>query len=799
MFKNYFKVAFRSLVRNKVYALINIAGLGVGIAACLLVYLVIRYETSFDDFHANKDRIYRVVSETNTPEGMQYSAGVPYPTPRGLRTDFPQLEKVAPVYRSGEAQFTVLEADGSNGKKFKEDAGIFFAGGEFFEMFDFPWLAGDPKTGLSAPNTVALSRATAVRYFGDWKNVVGRTISYRNSLPLKVTGVIEDAPVNSDFQMKIVISHPTHGRAASEDWISVSSSANCYVLLPPGMEAEELRAQLPAFVKKHKPAEYVKDGMNLQPLREVHFDERYGNFSFRTFSKDLIASLALVGIFLLVIACVNFINLATAQAVNRSREVGVRKVLGGNRRQLIAQFMGETGLVSLIALSLGVLIARLTLPALNALLEVHITMDGENFAAIAGFLALALLAVTFLSGYYPALVLSRFDPVAALKSKGSGKKRGITLRRGLVIFQFTVAQVMIIGMLVVVKQMDFFRQTSLGFNKDAVVTMPLPADSLSFTKIESFRQELLKNPGVESVSFSFASPADVFNWSSNFFYDHAEKETDFNASLKWSDTSYFRTYGLQLVAGRPYAQSDTVREFVVNETLLKKLGVARPEDALGKEINFWGQLSAPIVGVVKDFHNNSLHSPVDAVVMGAWRDRYSMASLRVHPEKTKDVLAAAGTAWNRFFPDYIYEYEFLDERIAGYYESEAQLSALYKIFAGIAVFISCLGLYGLVSFMAVQRRKEVGIRKVLGASVGQIVYLFSREFMLLVGVAFILAAPLAYYLMQRWLEDFAFRIDLEWWILGLACVAALLIAFATVSFQAVRAALANPVKSIRTE
>ena len=377
---------------------------------------------------------------------------------------------------------------------------------------------------------------------------------------------------------------------------------------------------------------------------------------------------------------------------------------------------------------------------------------------------------------------------------------GISLRRALVVLQFAIAQVLIIGMLIVVSQMNFFRNASLGFDKAAIITVPLPGDSTSKTKIDYMRNQLLANKNILKASFSFKSPSAEGNWNSDFKFDHSSKNTDFSANLKWADADYFKTYNLQFVAGRPYYPSDTVREFVVNETLLRKLGIRDPKDAIGKEINFWNNNKvANIVGVIRDFNSYSLRQPMAPVVLSTWRDVYQTINIKIKPGTEKSVLPYVEKLWNQSFPDYVYQYEFLDETIRNFYKQENQLSMLYKIFAAIAIFISCLGLYGLVSFMAVQRTKEVGIRKVLGASAQHIVYLLSKEFTLLIIVAFIISAPVAYYIMHKWLQNYTYRIPLSASIFLLAIVSSIIIAWITVGQRAIKAAIANPVKSLRTE
>ncbi|HSZ86468.1 MAG TPA: ABC transporter permease [Puia sp.] len=801
MLKNYFKTAFRNLVRNKSFTFINVLGLTIGIASCLLIFLVIEFETSFDNFHKKKNRIYRVVTQFNRAGNIDYTSGVSIPVGDALRTDFSQLEAVGTILGSGGN--LVIVPDNQNGKKFKE-SNIFYAQPQVFDILDAKWLAGNPKTSLSDPNTVVLSKRIADKYFGDWKQAIGKIINHENKETLKVAGVIDDMPVNSDFPFQIVISFKTNQEANSTDWGSTSSDDNCLIVLAPHVSAQQISSLLPAFRKKHVKddgSSDIKNSYLLQPLNQIHFDGNFGNYNERTFSKELITALALVGLFLLMIACVNFINLATAQAVNRSKEVGIRKVLGGNRLQLLSQFMGETFLITIFSIVLACLVARIALPYLGLLLNIPLEQGLLQVAMIILFLSAVAISVTLLSGFYPAIILSGFNPVNALKSKISSKSAGgISLRRGLVVLQFTIAQILIIGTLVVLSQMNFFQTQPMGFDKNAIVNVPVPGDSVSKSKIEIFRQELLQQSGIQNVSFSFSPPANNGDWTSEFTFNHSPKETTFEPTLKWADADYFKTYGLQFVAGRPYVQSDTVNEFVVNETLVKDLGLKNPEDILGKEISFWNRrLHSLVVGVVKDFHSNSLRDPIAAAVFACRKNNYRTIGIKIQSGKEKQVLSAVEKLWTQTFPNSMYEYQFLDEKIANFYQEESQLSKLYQIFAVIAIFISCLGLYGLVSFMAIQRIKEVGIRKVLGASVASIVYLFSKEFTILIGIAFLIATPVSYYFMHQWLDGFTFKINLGIQFFLLAFIGAILIAWITVGYKAVKAGLANPVKSLRTE
>ncbi|HSZ35034.1 MAG TPA: ABC transporter permease [Puia sp.] len=800
MFKNYFKTAFRSLKHNKTYAAINVTGLAVGIAACLLIFLVIQFETSFDDFHTSRDRIYRIGSQFKLPDGLHYSAGTCFPAAKQLKLDYPQLENVSTILSVRGDQIAVMDEKGNNTQKKFSEQGLFFIEPHFLEMFNFPLLAGDAKTALAEPNTAIVTQATAERYFGDWKSAIGRTIKYNNNTICKITGVLKNLPANTDFPIEVALSLKTNKDASSDNWGSNNGLLNTFVIVPKGMSYEQLNRNLITFTKKHESAENAaKRIFYAQPLADIHFDKRFGNYNNRTISRELITTLSLIGLFLMIIACINFINLATAQAVNRAKEVGVRKVLGSRKKQLVWQFLSETFIITLVSVLFAIIIAYIALPSLNQLLKTAITV--RLSMQVITFITGILILVTLLSGLYPAVILSGFNPITALKSKLSNNTvGGLSLRRALVILQFTVAQTLIIGTLIVVGQMGYFRNAPMGFDKDAVINIDSPDDSLSIAKREALKADLLRQPFIKDVSFGTFAIADEMHWGSNFSFNNGSKPVDFNADLKWSDADVFKTYGLQMVAGVPYRPSDTVREFVVNETLVKQLGIHNPQDILGKQISFWdGYLKGPVVGVVKDYNTSSMKDAFTPVVMAPWKYVYNTMAVKIESKNIQQTLAFIQKTWSAAYPEYVYKFQFLDDRIAAFYAQENQLSQLYKIFAGIAIFISCLGLYGLVSFMVVQRTKEIGVRKVLGASAGNIIYLFSKEFILLIAVAFAIAAPLAYYFMHEWLNNFSFRISIGAGVFVITIVSSIAIAWLTVSYQAFKAAMMNPVRAIRVE
>jgi len=814
MFKNYFKTSLRNLLRNKGYTFINIAGLAIGIAVCMLIFIIIKYQKSFDTFHPKKDRAYRVLTEYHHADAanMLYGKNVPYPMPIALKNNFATIEDVAPVFASHSDEFMLVDENGKTAKVFKEERGVFFTEPSFFNIFNFPLLAGT-YDALKERNTVLLTKETAEKYFGTWQNAMGKTLKLKpggfmfdHSVEvLKVAGILATIPPNTDFQMKLVISLNTSYIATimreSVKWDETTPDFGCYVLTKPNASADALSQQISTYATKVQSPEN-KDSYIIQPVGEVHYDTQTGNYSNKAISHQLINVLWIIAAFILAIACVNFINLSTAQAINRSKEIGVRKVLGSNKAQLRIKFLMETFLIVIMAVILAVGISLLALSSINKLLELSVSFTVFASADIMLFLLAVIIGVTLLAGFYPSIVLSRFNPVTVLKSKhAAGSAKGISLRKGLVVFQFIIAQALIIGTVIIVQQMDYFMSQPLGFDKDAIVTVPFSVDSLRIHRLDALRDRLLSVNGVQAVSYASNTPVDEAKDTWNTLkYDHALKESDFYAITKFADEDYVKTYKLQLVAGRNLEKSPFTKEFLVNESMLKSLGVKKPEDILNKEIAIWGGvIKCPVVGVVKDFNNRSFRHTPAPLLIATNVTMYNQAAIKLSTANIIPTMQAVKDIWEQTYPDFVFEYRFLDDKIASFYKQESQMAQLYKIFAGIAIFLSCLGLYGLASFMAVQRIKEVGIRKVLGASSGSIVYLFSREFIILIAIAFAIASPIAWYYMYTWLQGYVYRISIGWWVFAIGGLAAIVIALATVSLQAIKAARANPVKSLRVE
>jgi len=806
MIKNYLKIAWRNIIRHKTYSAINIIGLTMGIAACLLIFLVIQYELSYDTFQPNYKNIYHIATEEKNEGGIDYNPGVAIPATEALRLEFPKA-KVASINSSYGSQITVM--DGSDlkytgGKKFTENIGVVFIEPQFFDIFSWKWLAGGPAV-LADPHMVVLDQSTASKYFGSWTNAVGKSIKMDNLINLKVAGVIEDAPANSDFPFKVLISHITWKNYPTEyqyskDWGLLSSNHQVFMLFPDHVSPHDIGEQLKRVTIKYYKAGLKHHLIVAQPLSIMHFDTTFGvTLGDHITTEATLRTLSFIAILIIVMASINFINLSTAQSVGRSKEVGIRKVLGSSRKQLAVQVIGETAFIVIGATLLAILVGKLSLPYLKNIASVPDDINLLNGGSVF-FLALTAIVVIVLSGIYPALVVSGFKPVLALKNKITAASiGGISLRRTLVITQFAISQLLIIGTVVAVSQMDFVNKADLGFNKNAVLMLPGYTDSISLKKMQSFKQQVLQNPAVQSVSFNSDAPSSDNNSAENFNFNHSAKDAGFPTFVKIGDADYFKTFGLRFTAGKGYEVSDTMRQVVVNQTVLRKLGVLHDEDAVGKTISLGGGSWATITGVVEDFKTNSLRETVKPIVIYPLKKYESQAAVKLRSNNLVKTVAGIQSLWEKTYPEYAYNGFFLDESIAKFYKQENQLALVYKIFAFIAIFISCLGLYGLVSFMAVQRTKEVGVRKVLGASISSIIYLFSKEFMLLILISCLIAMPAAYYIMTGWLQNFAYRISLNVWVFVLSVVVSVVIAWLTVGYKAVKAAMVNPIKSLRSE
>lgn len=800
MLSNYLKTALRNLRRQKTSTVLNILGLTLGISASLILFLLVRYHTSFDTFHAKKDRIYRVTTTSKGNNGDDYTSGVPSVLPEAFRLDFPEAEEVTfTSYRSG-GLITVHPPEGEP-KKFSEERGISYVQPSFFSLFDRAVLHGSIDRALDEPNEGVLSRSWAVKYFGK-EDAIGEIFRYDNH-DFKVTAVIEDPPANTDLPISVMLSYATVKKELDDHgWNSIWSDEQCYFLLREGVNISQLEARIPAFVEKYLGKDN-RDGQTfiLQPLSAIHFDDRFGNYNYNTVSKAAILALSMIGVFLLLTACINFINLSTAEAVKRSKEVGIRKSLGSTRRQLVIQFLGEAALVTLAASVLAIVFANLSLRFLNPFLDLQLTLSPSD-SVLWIFLLGTVLVVALVSGLYPSLVVSAFSPVLALKNKMSNRgSSGFFLRRGLVVLQFFISQFLVIATLVIVSQNNYFRDKELGFRKEAIVTVPIPvsespSDTVRGSKMKTLRDELMRIPGVELASLSNTPPSSGSVSGTGFTL---EGSPDFyETQVKAVDGNYLPLFDLELVAGTNLADLDTAQGFLVNEKLARVTGHANPAEMVGKRIDMWGK-KLPVVGVVRDFHTVSLHTPIEATILLNRIRNYRTLSVQIRPGEFQTTLPALQKMWEATYPEHIFSYEFMDQSIREFYESENRLSTLLSTFTTLAIFIGCLGLFGLASFMANQKTKEIGIRKVLGASVSHILLIFSREFAVLILIGFVVASPVAWYLMNAYLSEFAYKITIGPGLFAAGLALTLLVAATTVGYRSVKASLVNPVDSLRSE
>ena len=800
----YFVTAWRNLIRRKGANFLNILGLSVGLAGCLVIFLIEQHEWSYDRHQTNYRNIYQLVKNTRTAKADNFHVSIPFEAVRALRQDYPQI-RWAETFNDDEEQVTVVKDAATAGSgKYIED-GIWYAGPELFGIFDLSWINGNAAV-LDEPNTVVLCSSLADKYFGHWKNAVGKYLRLNNSITVRVSAIVADPPATSDFPFRAVVSYKTFlansriwGLNDLSGWGWSISEHQVFALLPEKMDAAAIDKSLPAFISKYS----MDDGTSkktyfLHPLSEVHFDTRFDNDGDHVSSKTSLYTLGLIGVLILLMACINFVNLSTALAATRSKEAGVRKVMGSSRLQLGLQVLADTCLIMLVALGFSILLADLSLPYVKYISPIETPLHLLNMGTVL-FLTSALLVATLLSGIYPALQLSRLNPIEAIQNRFSTTRfGGLSVRRVLVVLQFAFSQLLIIATLIAVSQMDYVSHADMGFNKESVLILQGNSDSSFRARQVAFKQELLTQGNVQAVSFAENTPVNGRH-ETNFSFDHIDADQPFYATLKYGDLDYARTFGLQMAAGQWYSKNDTLGQVVINETMVHRLGIRDAEKALGKQIRIGDGPWRSIVGVVKDFKNNSLKEEIPANIILRNRGASTLTAIRLNSNNPGRSVREVEAVWNRYFPEYAFNSSFLDERINSFYRQEQRLSASYKVYTLLAILISCLGLYGLVSFMAVQRTKEVGIRKVLGASIGNIVYLFSREFTVLVAIAFLIAAPVAFYMMNKWLQGFVYRIHIGAGVFLATVLISIGIAWLTVGWRSVRAALVNPVKSLRAE
>jgi predicted permease len=801
MLHNYFKTAWRTLLHNRSYAAINLLGLTLGLGVAIVLFWIVRFESNFDRYHANAGRVYQVQYYSKFGDGVPH-AHVPQGVVTALNTKFPGIEKAVNVYQWRQVSVKVDQA-------VFELKNAFFTPPEFFDMIDVTWMAGSPGQSLSAPGQAVLDEETAALLFkGD---ALGRTLYYQD-MALTVSGIIRKVRPDSEFQLGLVISRATlkvleREYQNEEYWGGGDSDHQGYVLLKPGASVAAIESGLTKLALQHlKSGESIAASYALHPLTEVHFDNPE-TYTYLT-PKWMLYTLSSIGVFLVLIACVNFINLATVQALKRSREIAVRKVMGSSRGQLMAQFFGETALLVFASLGLGSLLAHRLVHYADQLLNTQVARASLWTPGSVGFILGLGAVVTLLAGLYPALVLSGFEPVRALRNQVTmaGRKR-ITLRSSLVVAQFVVAQVLVICTLLGTRQVRYFYEKDLGFDKSAIVTVQMP-DRGNAVYRERLREQLRQYPEIKDVAFSLTTPSSVGNqwWTSVFHPGLPKGEATFRT--QFIDDDYFDFYRIPILAGRNITRNDTTRsdqpggagriDVVINEKAARDLGYRQTSNALGQTLRFNG-LQATVVGVAKDYHSQDLKEELKPHVFYYRPGVFQSAAVRIDPHRKAEALQHIGQHWQALFPDHYYAPQFLEDELSSFYENERKLANFLTLLTVVGILIGCLGLFGLVSFVVTQRTKEIGVRKVLGASVGGIVTLLSRDFLKLVVIAFAIAAPIAYYAMNRFLQGYIYKIDVEWWVFGLAGLLSVGVALLTVGFQSIRAALMNPVKSLRSE
>ncbi len=804
MLKNYLKIAFRNLIKNKSNTIINVSGLTLGVVCALVIFLVIQFDLSFDTWHKDGDRVYRVVKSDSEYGDISYDRGGQYPLAKAIEEEIIGVEyvSIADNNYGNDPVISYIE-EGVVQNKFKE-SNLVFVEQDFFNILTYQWLAGDLESALNQPNTAVVTKNFAEKMFGH-TDVLGEILVLSISgsyADLEITGLVNDQPENSDFPFTILASSHSKNRDGesneNDSWSSSSSSIQTYVKLKEGVTAESVNAQFEDLIIKYKgeeEAQYLE--YFLQPLSEIHFDSRFGNYNGRTIETRILFALGIIGLFLLITACINFINLNTAIAVGRSKEVGLRKTLGGTKTQLTFHFLGETAFITLLSIILGIGFTEIVLLKVEPLLgftpEFNLFTNTEALL----FLAILFVVITLAAGWYPAQHLSSFNPIEAIRNKiNTSYGKGITLRRGLIVVQFTITQILVIGTIVIATQINYFQNQDLGFEKEALVEVPLPTRDKQ--TLSTFKNQLLNQTNIKHVTFSNTGTTSSNTWGGNYLVTIDTIRFENNAQVKFVDEDFIDTYGLILLAGQNLIPSDTVYQYLVNEAFAEQVGFGDDyEGLIGKTNLFWGE-EAPIVGVVKDFNTQSLHDGLSPVVMTTRRS-YFVGGIKINTTQTSEALAAIEQSYNQAFPDYIFEYSFLDDNISEMYEDEQRTARIMNAFTLIAILIGSLGLFGLVSYMATTRTKEIGVRKVLGANILDILKIFGFELALLVGISFVIAAPVSWYLMQQWLADFAYKIELGLGIFLLSLAGTILIAVLTVGYRTMRAALANPVDSLKSE
>ncbi len=808
MFKNLLKISFRNLVNNKAYTLVNIVGLALSMACSLVLLLLIDFEISFDGYHERKENIYRITQHMQRSDGIQYSSGSQYPMAKSLRNDFPDLLQVAMVEYHNTPVIRIAHEDGSI-TNFTESESVAFVEPGFLEIFDFEVIAGSSEQALSNRGGALVSESKVKKYFGlddkQLQGAIGRTFTIDGDLDVIINGVIKDPPSNSDFPFHVITSFESFGVLDESfdlnNWSSTSYYSNCYFLAPDGFNISNFEDQLVPFINKYR-GEGASELRKFipQPLTDIHFDQRFGNYNARIASREQLWTMGAIALILIVVAAINFINLATAQSTKRSKEVGLRKIMGGTRKQLIGQFFLENLLVSITAGLLSLVIAELMIIYTPNL--INLGGDFNLFTTVEAYqyLLLICLVVGALSGIYPAILISGLQPIRILNSRHSTITfSGSSVRRMLVVGQFVITQVLIIGTLVVRSQIDYFNNKPLGFDSDAHISFGIPQNDA--TSLENLRYKLLANPSIQEVTFTLAQPQGDNYFETSYAIRGESSSQENRTEVKPADKYFFNVLGLEFLAGKRYEFDDSAKSIVINRSMMVSQGYEEPSDIIGQKIEVMGE-RYPIDGVVENFHSRSLQYDMTPIVFAALPEFYYEGIVRLEPGRAgslRDVIEVIQVSWEEVFPDELFKPVIMEDFLASRYNEEQRTANLFQVFTLIAIIVGVLGLHGLVSFMAVQKIKEIGIRKVLGARIVSIIAFFASQFLKLMAIAFLIAGPIGFILLSGWLNNFEHRISIQPIHFVIAASVSAVITCMAISYQSIKASLTNPVNSLRNE
>lgn len=800
MILNYLKIAWRNLLKRKVYSFINIFGLGIGMACCLLIFMFVQDELSYDTYHEHQDKIYRVIHGSKNHDSSEFWVWENAAIGKGLRTEFPEIDKV--VQFSGKADILLQDGD----KLFQEE-GIFFMDSTALEVFSWELLRGNPSTALSAPYSIVLSESTARKYFGE-EDAFGRTLEGSDVAgraeggTYTVTGIIKDIPDNSHLKSNLLISLSTYRQKAPrifEMW--GYADFYTYFKVHDHFDQSAFEQKMAQYLENHGPTDRPNYEVRLESMNDIYLQSAAQRQPGETGNLSNLYVFSVIGIFILILAVINFMNLSTARSMERAKEVGIRKSIGANRRSLVFQFLSESFFIvtgaALVALAVLVLFMPLMVDLVEKELALKNMINWENAPLLLGvFIGIGLLA-----GAYPSMVLSAFKPVSVLKGIGLNNSQGESLKKGLVVFQFSLSIALIAGTVIVYHQMSHLQQKDMGFDKERMLVLDYNYDEQVNDKREVLKNKMEANPEILSAAFSRSVPG-------SYFPNAGTEIEDADGEMKMREQPVFQVgedfithYGLEMAAGRPYSRdypSDMEGGLIINEAAARSYGYSNPEDIIGKKFDQWGR-SGEIIGVVKDFNFTSLHREIEPLTLPLvpYASRYM--SLKVKSNDLARTLQEVEETWIAVNPHRPFLYSFLDDDFNRQYQSDFRFKKLFTVFSILAILIACLGLLGLATYTAEKRIKEIGIRKVMGANTSGIVALLSKDFIKLVGIAIIIASPISWYAMNMWLEGFAYRIDISWWVFPLAGSLAILIALLTVSSQAIKAAMMNPVRSLRSE